>query len=61
MRKSSDKKALRQEILLKRDAISGNIKQEQDTAIRQRIIRLPEFTNAKTIFFLKGKEKRVAI
>ncbi len=51
MRKSSDKKTLRQETLLKRDAIPENIKEEKDTAIRQGIIRLPEFTDAKTIFF----------
>ncbi|MDP3048617.1 MAG: 5-formyltetrahydrofolate cyclo-ligase [Thermodesulfovibrionales bacterium] len=51
MRKSSDKKTLRQETLLKRDAIPENIKEEKDAAIRQRIIRLPEFTDAKTIFF----------
>lgn len=51
MRKSSDKKTLRQETLLKRDAISGNIKEEKDAAIRQRIIQLPEFTDAKTILF----------
>lgn len=51
MRKNSDKKTLRQEILFKRDAISKNIKKEKDAAITQRIIRLPEFTDAKTIFF----------
>lgn len=51
MRKNSDKKTLRQETLLKRDAIPENIKEEKDTAIRQRIIRLPEFTDAKTILF----------
>lgn len=59
MKKSSDKKTLRQETLLKRDAISGNIKQEQDSAIRQRIIRLPEFTNAKTIFFYASFKSEV--
>ncbi len=51
MRKNSDKKTIRQEILLKRDAIPENIKEEKDTAITQLIIRLPEFTNAKTILF----------
>ncbi|MDP2279704.1 MAG: 5-formyltetrahydrofolate cyclo-ligase [Nitrospirota bacterium] len=51
MRKNSDKKTLRQETLLKRNAIPDNIKEEKDTAIRQRIIQLPEFTDAKTIFF----------
>ncbi len=51
MRRSSNKKTIRQEILLKRDAIPENIKEEKDTAITQRIIRLPEFTNAKTILF----------
>lgn len=51
MRKNGDKKTLRQETLLKRDAIPENIKQEKDAAIRQGIIRLPEFTDAKTIFF----------
>lgn len=51
MRRSSNKKTIRQEILLKRDAIPENIKKEKDTAITQCIIRLPEFTNAKTILF----------
>ncbi len=51
MRKNSNKKTLRQETILKRDAIPENIKEEKDAAIRQRIIRLPEFTDAKTIFF----------
>lgn len=51
MRKNSDKKTLRQETILKRDAIPENIKKEKDTAIRQGIIRLPEFTGAKTILF----------
>ncbi|MEK7683713.1 MAG: 5-formyltetrahydrofolate cyclo-ligase, partial [Nitrospirota bacterium] len=51
MRKNSNKKTIRQEILLKRDAISENIKKEKDAAIRQRIIRLPEFTDAKKILF----------
>ena len=51
MTDSNSKKAIRQEILLKRDAISENIKKEKDTAIRQRMIRLPEFTDAKTILF----------
>ena len=51
MRKNSDKKTLRQEILHKRDSIPENIRKEKDTAIRQQIIRLPEFTDAKTILF----------
>ncbi|PIP71043.1 MAG: 5-formyltetrahydrofolate cyclo-ligase [Nitrospirae bacterium CG22_combo_CG10-13_8_21_14_all_44_11] len=51
MRKNSNKKTLRQETLLKRDAIPENIKQEKDAAIRQRLIGLPEFTKAKTILF----------
>ncbi|HBR21453.1 MAG TPA: 5-formyltetrahydrofolate cyclo-ligase [Nitrospiraceae bacterium] len=51
MRKNSDKKTLRQETLLRRCAIPENIKKEKDDAIRQRIIRLPEFTDAKTILF----------
>lgn len=51
MRKNSDKKTIRQEILHKRDSIPENIKKEKDTAIRQRIIRLPEFTDAETILF----------
>ena len=51
MTDSNAKKKIRLEILLKRDAISENIKKEKDTAIRQRMIRLPEFTDAKTILF----------
>lgn len=50
MRKNSNKEKIRQETLLKRDAIPKNIKEEKDAAITQRIIRLPEFTDAKTIF-----------
>lgn len=48
---SNAKKTIRQETLFKRDAIPENIRKEKDTAIRQRIIRLPEFTDAKTILF----------
>jgi len=51
MKKSSDKKTLRHEILLKRDSIPLRIKKEKDPAIGERIITLPEFTNAKTILF----------
>lgn len=51
MTDSNAKKIIRREILLKRDAIPENIKKEKDTAIRQRIIQLPEFTDAKTILF----------
>jgi len=51
MKKSSDKKTLRHEILLKRDSIPLRIKKEKDSAIQERIVRLPEFTNAKTICF----------
>ncbi|OGW74836.1 MAG: 5-formyltetrahydrofolate cyclo-ligase [Nitrospirae bacterium RIFOXYB2_FULL_43_5] len=38
-------------MLLKRDSIPENIRKEKDAAIRQSIIRLPEFTDAKTILF----------
>jgi 5-formyltetrahydrofolate cyclo-ligase len=51
MTDSNAKKIIRQEILHKRDSIPENIKQEKDATIRQRIIRLPEFTDAKTILF----------
>ena len=51
MRKNSNKKTIRHEILLKRDSIPENIRKEKDAAIRQQIIRLPEFTDAKTILF----------
>ena len=51
MKKTGDKKTIRQEILLKRDAIPETIKKEKDTAIRQGILHLSEFTNAKTILF----------
>ena len=56
---SNAKKTIRQEILHKRDAIPENIKEEKDTAIRQRIIRLPEFTNAKTILFYASFKSEV--
>lgn len=45
------KKTIRQEVLRRRDAISKNVKKEKDIVIMQRIIQLPEFINAKTIFF----------
>lgn len=48
---SNAKKTIRQEILLKRNAIPENIKKGKDIAIRQLLIRLPEFTDAKTILF----------
>lgn len=45
------KKTIRQEVLQRRDAISKNVKKEKDIVIMQRISQLPEFINAKTIFF----------
>lgn len=45
------KKTIRQEVLRRRDAISKNVKKEKDIVIMQRISQLPEFINAKTIFF----------
>lgn len=51
MTDSNAKKKIRQEILLKRDAIPENIKKGKDIAIRQLLIWLPEFTDAKTILF----------
>jgi len=51
MRKNSDKKTIRREVLLKRDGIPENIKKEKDSAIRKQIIRLPEFIKAKAILF----------
>jgi 5-formyltetrahydrofolate cyclo-ligase len=51
MRKSSDKKIIRRKILIKRDTLAEEVRKEKDAAIRQRLIRLPEFTDAKTILF----------
>lgn len=51
MTNNNAKKIIRQEVLLKRDSIPENIRKEKDAAIRQGIIRLPEFTDAKTILF----------
>lgn len=45
------KKTIRREVLQKRDAIPKKVKGEKDIVIMQRIIQLPEFINAKTIFF----------
>ncbi|MDI6745295.1 MAG: 5-formyltetrahydrofolate cyclo-ligase [Thermodesulfovibrionales bacterium] len=60
MKKTGDKKTVRQEILLKRDAILGNIRKEKDAAIRQQIIRLPEFTDAKKILFYASFRSEVS-
>ncbi len=45
------KKTIRQGTLQKRDSISKSAKEEKDAAIIQRIVKLPEFINAKTVFF----------
>ena len=45
------KKAIRKQILKKRDAISPDIKSVKDALIKQRLFDLPEFITAKTVFF----------
>lgn len=45
------KKTIRQEVLQIRDSIPKNIRGEKDIAIMHRIIQLPEFKGAKSIFF----------
>lgn len=45
------KKSIRKEVLKKRDSISTALRKVKDLFIRQRLFSLPEFINAKTIFF----------
>ncbi|MFZ6017658.1 MAG: 5-formyltetrahydrofolate cyclo-ligase [Nitrospirota bacterium] len=45
------KKAIREEVLRKRDEIPPDIKKVKDTLIKQRLFTLPEFIDAKTVFF----------
>ncbi len=45
------KRAIRKEVLKKRDEISPDIKSVKDSLIKQRLFTLPEFIAAKTVFF----------
>lgn len=45
------KKALREEVLKKRDGIPPDVKTVKDTLIKQRFFALPEFIDAKTVLF----------
>ena len=45
------KRAIRKEILKKRDEISPDIKSVKDSLIKERLFSLPEFIAAKTVFF----------
>jgi 5-formyltetrahydrofolate cyclo-ligase len=45
------KRAIRKEVLKKRDEISPDIKSLKDALIKERLFSLPEFIAAKTVFF----------
>lgn len=45
------RKSIRKEVLKKRDSINPALRKVKDLFIRQRLFSLPEFINAKTIFF----------
>jgi len=45
------KRIIRKEILKKRDEISPDVKTKKDLLIKQRLLSLPEFIAAKTVFF----------
>jgi 5-formyltetrahydrofolate cyclo-ligase len=45
------KKAIRKEVIKKRDEISPDIKSVKDALIKERLSTLPEFISAKTVFF----------
>ena len=51
MKNNEIKRTIRRETLQKRDSIAKNLKTEKDISILQRIIMLPEFSDAKTILF----------
>ena len=51
MKNSEIKRAIRRETLQKRDSLAKDLKAEKDISILQRIIMLPEFSDAKTILF----------
>jgi 5-formyltetrahydrofolate cyclo-ligase len=45
------KRAIRKEVLKKRDEISPDIKSVKNALIKERLFSLPEFINANTVFF----------
>jgi 5-formyltetrahydrofolate cyclo-ligase len=45
------KRAIRKEILKKRDEISPDLKSVKNALIKERLFSLPEFINANTVFF----------
>ncbi len=51
MKNSEIKRTIRRETLQKRDSLAKDLKAEKDISILQRIIMLPEFSDAKTILF----------
>lgn len=51
MKNNEIKRIIRRETLQKRDSIAKDLKAEKDISILQRIIMLPEFSDAKTILF----------
>lgn len=51
MKNNEIKKTIRRKTLQKRDSIAKDLKAEKDISILQRIIMLPEFSDAKTILF----------
>lgn len=51
MKNNEIKRTIRRETLQKRDSIAKDLKAEKDISILQRIIMLPEFSDAKTILF----------
>jgi len=54
-----DKASLRKEILSRRDSIPPAVKKAKDRAIEDRLVQLPEFTSAKTIFFFASFRSEV--
>jgi len=53
------KRSIRKEVLRKRDEISRNIKTIKDLSIKQRLISLREFMDAKIVFFYASFKSEV--
>lgn len=54
-----DKKTIRKEILRKRDSIQPEIRQIKDRLIMDKVISLPDFLKAKTIFYFASFRSEV--
>lgn len=55
----TDKALIRKDVLLRRDAISGELRKSKDGSIRERLLALPEFSTAAVILLYASFKSEV--